>query len=582
MTKAPGRVSDIRRVSWERTRTVETNLFYTLSVKILNINNNDNVMYAGKGWVVVYCSEGIQTSGEAVDWQPLPTDRVFPLGLSYIRRGRDFKIDVFECEDSVSSGCVYPTESDVDSRHGRLVAGWTVALDCDTPRHHCTAIDGQNIDNSSSPQKSWLRCHVDFEGEYSMLLLADTTPSSQHTDVVDTDDDGNDRDIKNRLLNECLDDIERRYYGDVWTRRRAHQEPTCSSSNTSVVSKKHLMLMQHVYAATRQIAALQHQWQESYAECNKKRAACVVSSDSRLKQLHHACVTAKARYEMLKNQLEREKESIALRSQKQKVKSQALMNTLQALVQASSKVCSSKVALQGMDGQGRVDGISKQLHSRQTMMLAELARVYNLVERKIQVNTSTARRANDAGIAPSTSIGTQMDLNWTGGAHAAESSHRGETALHHMHHEYTIQGLHVDSLVWKHAFSSRDADDYPSSDPATDKNTSIALGYVAHVVLKASHYLGIPLRYPIIFRGSYSIIMDNYDSAASNAPAGTSCSEFPLHCYATKDRPRFAIAVFLLYKDILQLLQTHYDTDPPLVGPNHIMSSLYNLLCCID
>ena len=582
--KAPRRVSDVRRVSCERTRTVETTLFYTLSVKSLNINTSECVASTAEGWVVLYCSEGIQTGGEAVDWQPLPTDRVFPLGLSYIRRGREFRIEVFECmDDEALSGCVYPTESEVDSRHGQLIAGWTVALGFDTPRCDCTAMRGQNSDASSSvsPLQSWLRCHVDFEGEYSMVLLPDPSPSSQYTNNADADADADGCVGQNTLLHECLDDIERTYYGEVWTRRIARQE--CTSSSGSNSSKKHLVLMHHVYTATRRIAALQNEWQKSYAECKRKRDACVVSSDSRLKQLHHSCLTAKATYEMLTDQLDREKESITLRSQKQKVKSQALMNTLQALVQASSKVCSSKVALQGMDGQGRVDGISKQLHSRQDMMLAELARVYNIVARKIQVNTSTARRANDAGITASTSIGTQMDVNWTGRAYVDESSQHDETASSsHIHHEYTIQGLHVDSSVWKHAFSSRDADDYPSSDPVADKNTSIALGYVAHIVLKASHYLGIPLRYPIIYRGSHSTIMDNYDPAASNTPSGTTCSEFPLHCYATKDRPRFAIAVFLLYKNILQLLQTHYDTEPPVAGPNHIMSSLYTLLHCSD
>lgn len=43
----------------------------------------------------------------------------------------------------------------------------------------------------------------------------------------------------------------------------------------------------------------------------------------------------------------------------------------------------------------------------------------------------------------------------------------------------------------------------------SDGSLSVALGYVAHILLMCDHFLQVPLKYPITFMGSRSIISDH-------------------------------------------------------------------------
>lgn len=42
-----------------------------------------------------------------------------------------------------------------------------------------------------------------------------------------------------------------------------------------------------------------------------------------------------------------------------------------------------------------------------------------------------------------------------------------------------------------------------------DGSVAVALGYTAHIVLMISYFLQVPLRYPVVHKGSRSSIKDN-------------------------------------------------------------------------
>eukprot|EP00897_Mesotaenium_endlicherianum_P003936 jgi/Mesen1/3570/ME000002S05141 len=111
-----------------------------------------------------------------------------------------------------------------------------------------------------------------------------------------------------------------------------------------------------------------------------------------------------------------------------------------------------------------------------------------------------------------------------------------------------------------------------------------ALGYVAHVVVLAAGIMGVPLRYPVDLGASHSHVRDpspaaegSYDggivkslpAAAMRAPL---C--FPLYA-SNSDQSKLAVGVFLLNKDIEQLLNVlGFDW----VGPKHTLQNLRKLL----
>ncbi|KAJ3307938.1 hypothetical protein HDV04_002294, partial [Boothiomyces sp. JEL0838] len=75
----------------------------------------------------------------------------------------------------------------------------------------------------------------------------------------------------------------------------------------------------------------------------------------------------------------------------------------------------------------------------------------------------------------------------------------------------------------------------------TKEGMAMGLGYLAHLVVMISVYLNIPLRYPITIKSSRSSIHDPI-------------SLFPVSEYPLYKHPSFEYSVFLLNKDIEQLL----------------------------
>ena len=143
----------------------------------------------------------------------------------------------------------------------------------------------------------------------------------------------------------------------------------------------------------------------------------------------------------------------------------------------------------------------------------------------------------------------------------------------------SICGLELDSSVIK---KNKDT----MLDQENENNAeklATALGYVAHILQLLSTYFDIPLRYPVKPVNSRSYICDvlpgkpNAKSKQQNAPETI---KFPLyidHVGVERERTRFAYAVFLLNKDIEQILNAH-GLDAYGVAPHFTLSNLHKFL----
>ncbi|XVF84632.1 hypothetical protein PTKIN_Ptkin17bG0052900 [Pterospermum kingtungense] len=139
----------------------------------------------------------------------------------------------------------------------------------------------------------------------------------------------------------------------------------------------------------------------------------------------------------------------------------------------------------------------------------------------------------------------------------------------------TILGLHLTMLPFtKMSFFT---------DKKEVQRSATALGYVAHAVSLIASYLQVPLRYPLRLGCSRSYINDHspsVESTSSDLSLNTALSsylkhaEFPLFLEG-QDTTRAAYAVFLLNKDIEQLLNF---IGVKSSGPRHILANLKELL----
>uniref|UniRef100_A0A8D2J2V1 UV radiation resistance associated n=1 Tax=Varanus komodoensis TaxID=61221 RepID=A0A8D2J2V1_VARKO len=84
-----------------------------------------------------------------------------------------------------------------------------------------------------------------------------------------------------------------------------------------------------------------------------------------------------------------------------------------------------------------------------------------------------------------------------------------------------------------------------------DSSIAVALGYTAHLVSMISFFLQVPLRYPIIHKGSRSAIKDNINDKLTEKER-----EFPLYPKGG-ERLQFDYGVYLLNKNIAQLRYQH-------------------------
>ncbi|KAJ8384584.1 hypothetical protein AAFF_G00200210 [Aldrovandia affinis] len=98
------------------------------------------------------------------------------------------------------------------------------------------------------------------------------------------------------------------------------------------------------------------------------------------------------------------------------------------------------------------------------------------------------------------------------------------------------------------------SEDFQAKD---DGSVAVALGYTAHLVLMISCFLQIPLRYPVIHKGSRSSIKDTITDKLNEKER-----EFPL--YPRGERFQFEYGVYLLNKNIAQLRYQHGLSTPDL------------------
>ncbi|KAM3868829.1 UV radiation resistance-associated gene protein [Diretmus argenteus] len=98
------------------------------------------------------------------------------------------------------------------------------------------------------------------------------------------------------------------------------------------------------------------------------------------------------------------------------------------------------------------------------------------------------------------------------------------------------------------------SEDFQAKD---DGSVAVALGYTAHLVLMISCFLQIPLRYPVIHKGSRSTIKDTITDRLTEKER-----EFPL--YPRGERFHFEYGVYLLNKNIAQLRYQHGLSTPDL------------------
>jgi hypothetical protein len=110
----------------------------------------------------------------------------------------------------------------------------------------------------------------------------------------------------------------------------------------------------------------------------------------------------------------------------------------------------------------------------------------------------------------------------------------------------------------------------PNSDfsSADEESVAAALGSVCHCVSLLSRYLAVPLRYPMRPVGSRSLVTDSISSLHSSAP------HFPLYSRGV-DRTRFEYAVFLLNKNIEQLLHSQ---QLEIITLRHTLPNLHRLM----
>ncbi|KAF9573631.1 hypothetical protein EC968_008268 [Mortierella alpina] len=111
---------------------------------------------------------------------------------------------------------------------------------------------------------------------------------------------------------------------------------------------------------------------------------------------------------------------------------------------------------------------------------------------------------------------------------------------------FPITGSDKDSKPLKICNVPLPNSDYTGLD---DEVVAVALGFACHLVTMLAHYLSVPLRYPLTPMGSRAFVLDPVSLLVGP-------KEFPLFGKG-QDRLRFEYGVFLLNKDIEQLMNAY-------------------------
>ncbi|KAH7573027.1 hypothetical protein JRO89_XS03G0053500 [Xanthoceras sorbifolium] len=222
-----------------------------------------------------------------------------------------------------------------------------------------------------------------------------------------------------------------------------------------------------------------------------------------------------------------------------------------ALSVARKRLQESNRLLAGERGYLHLQKLQKMLHVRQQFMISQVSLLYPV---KIVVGP---KQEQELESFPSSS---------RSGNHAASKPVNPGS--------FTILGLHLTMVPFTKMSLFTDKKEVQRS--------ATALGYIAHAVSLVASYLEVPLRYPLRLGGSRSYIKDyasSIEPTSSDLSSNTTVSsntkpvEFPLFLEG-QDTTRSAYAVFLLNKDIEQLLNF---IGVKSLGPRHVLANLKEL-----
>ena len=96
-----------------------------------------------------------------------------------------------------------------------------------------------------------------------------------------------------------------------------------------------------------------------------------------------------------------------------------------------------------------------------------------------------------------------------------------------------------------------------------DNHDSIVLGYVAHALQQISSILSMPLRYPVVFRGSRSFVLEPLGKASEESSATLGMREHAL--FKQSSEASLSSGITLLKKNLCQLriaFDSHKNVDP--------------------
>ena len=316
----------------------------------------------------------------------------------------------------------------------------------------------------------------------------------------------------------------------------------------------------------------------------------------------------------------------ALVDKKASVHAQALVAALKIAHASERRVNEAAIAAAGDSGQGRLTVILRELVTRRCLMICQLCKILRLGPTAVKI----------ARPPPGGFITDVLESHWTGGKGSsslgsnlvvakslvnsesfAPPSTQGSKDTPGAYQERVILSIGGLQVLAPEILRKIFTESYLTAedDIEQDRALSVALGYSALLISKAAKYLDVPLRYPLRCRGSTSSILDGWrpvgmwtedqpeiaskgfylffggtSSSTSSSTTGDGGgggggrkhgtamprNEYPLHCQGgARDRAKFAMGVFLLNKNISQVLEAH---GLVAAGPSQLLENMYKML----
>lgn len=390
-----------------------------------------------------------------------------------------------------------------------------------------------------------------------------------------------------------------------------HQARMASALQASTSGRPEKALKVDVAGLDKQMVTLMRKQQQLQAALDRKEDLCQTLSQAldhhntaqqqhlRLDALRHAREQHKQRAENCQACIDGMARSQDLSRTILKAQLQSLQHALQTLKAAKQRLDSADVMVKGPEGGLRWRPLHAALVGRRCSMATLLGKLYAVGPQTVTVCQAPANgfledqlergwwAGSDAG---SSCSGSPKALIVTRRKQATNASKNGfrQAAL------LTIGGLDLDPLLGKgglNGIMNWEGDRHDM------RKAAAALGYLAAVVERLGFYLDVPLRYPIRLGNCKSLMLSHAGTAGNHSSTPTDqhsadrqqtthsmtafskrttagTDEFPLYCEGV-DRGRFAYAIYLLNKDVEQLLNEHGLTG---TGASQVLANLHKLL----